>query len=301
MRPTMVFAALALLLAACGEPSPQAKNEPPPAPPPIASKPQTWEMMLPTPPLPKFDTEGTVAHKGANIWYATLGKGAPVVMLHGAFGSAENFGFQVPALLNAGYRVILIETRGHARSTRDPNRPFSYELFAEDALAVMDKLKIKKASVVGWSDGAIQGLILAMKHPARLDRLFAFGANMDISGVMPGITEQALFIQLMDQAPKDYARLSPPPHDFKGLYDAMYNMLLTEPNYKAADLAKIKGRKITIADGDKEEIIKPAHATYLGKAVPGAKLVILKDVSHFAPMQKPDDFNAAMLEALSEK
>jgi pimeloyl-ACP methyl ester carboxylesterase len=301
MRTKFVLAALLIALAACGEPSPPAKTDTPATPPPVPSKPQAWETMLPTPPLPKFDAQGTVAHKGAKIWYATVGEGAPVVLLHGAFGSAENFGFQVPALVEAGYRVILIETRGHARSTRDPKRPLSYELFADDALAVMNKLKIKKASIVGWSDGAIQGLVLAMKHPSRLDRVFAFGANMDVSGVMPGITERGLFIRLMEQAPKDYARLSPPPHDFKGLYDAMYNMLLTEPNYKEADLAKINGPKITIADGDKEEVIKPAHAEYLAKTISGAKLVVLPGVSHFAPMQKPDEFNAAMLASLSEK
>ncbi len=287
------------LLGACGEPAPQQKAEAP-APPPVESKPPIWEITLPTPPLPKFDSEGTVAHAGAKIWYASVGQGAPVIMLHGAFGSAENFGFQVPALVNAGYRVILIETRGHARSTRDPNRPLSYELFASDAIAVMDALKIKKASIVGWSDGAIQGLIIAMKQPKRLDRLFAFGANMDQSGIIPGITERPIFMDLMEQAPKDYARLSPPPHDFKALYDAMYNMLLTEPNYKESDLAKIRGPKIAIADGEKEEIIKLSHAQYLGKAIPGAKLIILPGVSHFAPMQKPDAFNAAMLAFLGQ-
>lgn len=253
------------------------------------------------PPLPKFDSQGMVAHAGAKIWYATVGDGTPVIMLHGAFGSAENFGFQVPALLQAGYRVILIETRGHARSTRDPNRPLSYELFAADVVAVMDALKLPKASVVGWSDGGIQGLILAMKHPKRLDRVFAFGANMDQSGIIPGITERPIFIDLMEQAPKDYARLAPPPHDFKGLYNAMYTMLTTEPNYKPADLAKIRGPKIAIADGEKEEIIKPEHAAYLAKTIPGAQLIMLSGVSHFAPMQKPDAFNAAMLTFLSAK
>jgi pimeloyl-ACP methyl ester carboxylesterase len=78
-------------------------------------------------------------------------------------------------------------------------------------------------------------------------------------------------------------------------------MLMSEPNYKESDLAKIHGVKIAIVDGEKEEIIKPEHTSYLGKAVPGAKLIILGQVSHFAPMQKPDEFNAAMLAFLSEK
>ncbi|MFM9865251.1 MAG: alpha/beta fold hydrolase [Micropepsaceae bacterium] len=300
MRPAAVLGLCLVALAACGDPAPQSKEQTAP-PAPVKWTTPVWEKVLPTPPLPKFDAEGTVPHKGAKIWYATIGEGVPVILLHGAFGSAENFGFQVPALVKAGYRVILIETRGHARSTRDPNRPLSYELFASDVIAVMDALKIPKASIVGWSDGAIQGLILAMKHPKRLDRVFAFGANMDQTGIIPGITEQPIFIDLMERAPKDYARLSPTPDDFKGLYGAMYNMLLTEPNYKESDLAKISGPKVAIADGDKEEIIKPGHTSYLGKAIPRAKLIILTGVSHFAPMQKPDDFNAAMLAFLSEE
>lgn len=256
--------------------------------------------MLEPPALPKFDTASTVAHAGAKIWYATIGQGKPVVMLHGAFGSSENFGFQVPALLKAGYRVILIDTRGHGRSTLDPAKPFHYEGFTADVIAVLDHLKLQKVSIVGWSDGAIQGLVIAMKHPKRLDRLFAFGANMDQNGVMPGITERPLFIKLMDKAPMDYARLSPTPDGFKSLYDAMYNMLLAEPNYAQSDLAKIKGPKIAIVDGEKEEVIKPEHTRYLGKTIPGAELIILPGVSHFAPLQKPDEFNAAMLAFLGK-
>lgn len=302
MRTAFILAPLLLvLLAGCGEPSPQAKKESPPAPPPVASKPQAWETALPAPPLPKFDAEGTVAHEGAKIWYATVGKGTPVVLLHGAFGSAENFGFQVPALVGAGHRVVLIETRGHGRSTRVPGQPLTYELLESDVIAVLDALKIDKTAVLGWSDGAIQGLIMAMKHPARLTRLFAFGANMDPSGAMEGITERPIFVTFMEQATKDYSRLSPAPDDFKAFSDAMFKMLTTEPNYKAQDLGKIKGPKIAIVDGAREEVIKPDHTAYLAKSIPGAELIILPDVSHFALMQKPDEFNAAMLAFLSEK
>ena len=298
MRIMMVLFACLAFLAGCGEPAPpQEAKAPKPAP--VSVAPPIWQRVLIPPALPPFETQGTVAHAGAKIWYATVGQGAPVVLLHGAFGCADNFGFQVPALLNAGYRVILIETRGHGRSTRVPNEPLRYEMFASDVIAVMDTLKLPKASIVGWSDGAIQGLIIAMKNPKRLDRLFAFGANMDPNGAQPGVTERPIFIGVMDQAEKDYARLSPTPGDFKAFSDAMYDLLTTQPNYAESDLAKIRGPHIAIADGEKEEVIRPEHTSYLSKAVPGAKLIILPGVSHFAPIQKPDEFNAAMLAFLS--
>ena len=299
MRYAAIIAACLLLIVGCGEPSPPQKKAEAPKPAPVSVAPPIWERVLTPPALPAFDTQGTVAHAGAKIWYASIGQGAPVILLHGAFGCAENFGFQVPALVKAGYRVILIETRGHGRSTRVANEPLTYELFASDVLAVMDALKIPKTSIVGWSDGAIQGLVIAMKKPKRLDRVFAFGANMDPSGAQPGITERPIFVGVMETSQKDYARLSPTPGDFKAFSDAMFTMLTTQPNYTEADLAKIRGPRIAIADGEKEEVIRPEHTSFLSKAIPGAQLVILPGVSHFALIQKPDEFNAAMLAFLS--
>src|SRR4051812_37540854 len=79
--------------------------------------------------LPTATAEGYMQHDGARIWYATYGLGSPVILLHGGLGHSGNWGYQVPALIAAGYRTILIDTRGHGRSTRD-SRPFSYELLA---------------------------------------------------------------------------------------------------------------------------------------------------------------------------
>jgi pimeloyl-ACP methyl ester carboxylesterase len=81
-----------------------------------------------------------------------------------------NWGFQVPALVRNGYRAILLDSRFHGCSTHD-SRPFTYELMASDVLAVMDALLFKKAGLVGWSDGACTGLILAAKVPARCGRV----------------------------------------------------------------------------------------------------------------------------------
>ncbi|HZO90189.1 MAG TPA: alpha/beta fold hydrolase [Chthonomonadaceae bacterium] len=90
---------------------------------------------------------------GARIWYASYGAGPPVLLLHGGLGHSGNWGYQVPALVHAGYCAVLIDSRGHGRSTRDA-RPFTYELMASDVLAVMDRLSLEKVAVVGWSDGA---------------------------------------------------------------------------------------------------------------------------------------------------
>ena len=82
-----------------------------------------------------------------------------MILLHGGLASSDYWGGQVPALTAAGHRVIAIDSRGHGRSSRD-NRPYSYELMASDVVAVMDALNIRRAVVVGWSDGAIIALVI---------------------------------------------------------------------------------------------------------------------------------------------
>src|SRR6266853_420694 len=135
-------------------------------------------------PLAAANDQGYVEHEGARIWYATYGSGSPVILLHGGLGHSGNWGYQVPALVRSGYRAVLIDSRGHGRSTRDA-RPFSYELMASDVLAVMDALHLEKASLVGWSDGACTALILAAQAPSRVSGVFFFACNMDPSGVKP--------------------------------------------------------------------------------------------------------------------
>src|ERR1700678_3422366 len=138
-------------------------------------------------PLPGTKDQGYVEHDSARIWYATYGSGLPVILLHGGLGRSGNWGYQVPALAGSGYRAVVIDSRGHGRSTRDA-RPFSYELMAGDVLAVMDGLGMdglgmERAALVGWSDGACTALVLAAKDPARVTGVFFFACNMDPSGV----------------------------------------------------------------------------------------------------------------------
>src|SRR3981081_2039372 len=116
------------------------------------------------PALSVANDQGYVGHDGARIWYATYGSGSPVILLHGGLGHSGNWGYQVPAIVGSGHRAVLIDSRGHGRSTRD-DRPFTYELMASDVLAVADTLRLSKAAVVGWSDGACVGMIAAMQAP----------------------------------------------------------------------------------------------------------------------------------------
>jgi pimeloyl-ACP methyl ester carboxylesterase len=245
-----------------------------------------------TPALPPANEEGHVEHEGARIWHASYGSGPPVILLHGGLGHSGNWAWQLPALFKAGYRVILIDSRGHGRSTRD-DRPYTYELMASDVLAVMDALLIDNAAFVGWSDGACIALILAMQAPARVEGVFFFGCNMDPSGAKE-FSPTPVIDRCFSRHAKDYARLSATPDQFDSFVEAISLMMKTEPRYSTQELARIR-LPVAIVHSEHDEFIKAEHAEYLARSIPGAELIRLTGVSHFAPLQRPDYFNGVML------
>ncbi len=257
---------------------------------------EIWNTLPPMPSLPVGGTAGYVAENGAKIWYESYGAGPVVIMLHGGLANSAYWGGQVPALAK-DHRVILIDSRGHGRSSRDA-RPYTYELMASDVVGVMDALKIDRAAVVGWSDGAIIGLVMAMKYPERLTRVFAFAANMDPSGVKPDMLSTPTFGGFATRGAAEYAAVSPTPNDYPAFRAAIEKMWDTEPNYTAADLGKI-ATPVAIADGDHDEAIKREHTEYLARSIPGARLVVLPGLSHFAMIQDPAAFNSVLLSFLN--
>lgn len=242
--------------------------------------------------LPTTDEQGYVEHDGAHIWYSAYGSGAPVVLLHGGLGHSGNWGYQLPALLSNGHRAVLIDSRGHGRSTRD-ERPYSYELMASDVLAVMDALQLEQAALVGWSDGACTAMVLAAQAPSRVAGVFFFACNMDPSGVKP-IDPSPILNRCFSRHTKDYAQLSSTPDRFQDFVEAVSLMQRTQPNYTAHDLARISV-PVAIVHSEHDEFIKREHAEYLAHSIPNAELIILNGVSHFAPLQRPEQFNTAVL------
>ena len=247
--------------------------------------------------LPGPDEQGAVENEGARIWYATYGTGRPVILLHGGLGNSGNWGYQVPALLKRGYRAIGIDSRGHGRSTRD-ERPYTYELMASDVLAVMDKLNLKQAALVGWSDGAYTALILASKVPERVAGVFYFACNVDPSGAREFVFTPVIG-RCLNRHKKDYAQLSATPDQFDPFFEAVGLMQRTDHNFSLDDLARISV-PVMVVQSELDEFIKREHAEYLAHNIPNAEFVLLTGVSHFAPLQRPEQFNKVMLKFLGK-
>jgi pimeloyl-ACP methyl ester carboxylesterase len=253
---------------------------------------EPWLYLPPTPSLPTPDASGLAPVDGIKLWYAVFGASHPdtVLLLHGGLANSDYWGKLVPALART-YRVLVIDSRGHGRSSRNAT-PIGYELMAQDALALLDTLHIQRAAVVGWSDGAITGLKIAIHHPERLTGLFAFAANSDPSGVKD-VQASPVFKAFIARAGSEYARMNPTPDGYKAFDADIEKMWAHEPNMSAATLRAIRAR-VWIVDADHDEAIKRDNTDFMAAHIPGAYELILPGVSHFAFLQDPVMFNFAV-------
>jgi pimeloyl-ACP methyl ester carboxylesterase len=257
-----------------------------------------WQTLPPTPPPVPGEHAGHAEVNGISLYYATIGRGPPVVLLHGGLANSDYWGNQVRVLLPR-HTVILMDSRGHGRSTRD-SRPYGYDLMADDVAGLLDTLHIRRADVVGWSDGAILGLDLAIRHPDRVGKIFAFAANTVTSGVQEGVEKNPTFARYIERAGHEYARLSATPTQYDEFVAQISKMWNTEPNWTDAQLQSIK-TPVLVVDGDHDEAIKRAHTEYIAATIPGAGLLILPNVSHFAFLQDPVLFDDALLHFLGDR
>ena len=255
-----------------------------------------WLTLPPTPTLPQAAQRGYAPVNGIKLWYATFGRGEPVILLHGGVANANYWGNQVRAL-QSRYRVIVMDSRGHGRSTRD-DKPYGYDLMASDVIGLMDFLKIPKAAVVGWSDGAIIGLDIALTHPERVTKLFAFAANSDPSGVAD-IAQSPVFNAFIARAEKEYEKLSPTPTEYKTFLAQIEKMWETQPNWTAADLHRI-AVPVWIVDADHDEAIKRENTEFMAREIPNAGLLLQPEVSHFSFIQDPAQFTGDVLHFLQQ-
>lgn len=233
---------------------------------------------------------------GIRTYYETFGvvdnAKTPVLVLHGGTGFLETMHYQITAL--AGDRfVIAPDSRGHGRTT-DSDAPISYVQMADDMLALLDKLGIRKVDIVGWSDGGIIGLILAMTHPERVGKLVISGSNYDVSGIEHSIPIDISSDSEIFKSQRDfYKKIAPAPDHWPVFFAKLMHMWRSEPNYTTDDLAKITAPVLVMAG--ETDSIRREHTEAMAKAIPNSSLRIIEAATHFAPLEKPDEFNQAML------
>lgn len=241
--------------------------------------------------MPAPVATGMADVNGIKMHYATFGAGDPVLLIHGGLGHADLWSAQVADLMK-DHLVIVADSRGHGRSSRTAD-PFGYDLMSSDFVALLDFLKIDKVDLVGWSDGGIIGLDIAMTNPERLNSVFAHAANITTDGVDPTVAEDAVFGAYIGKMAVDYAKMSPTPDQFDAFVTQISDMWATQPNWTDAQVAAITV-PVAIVVGEYDEAILRAHTEHMAATIPGAALVILPEASHFAMLQAPEEYNAAV-------
>lgn len=240
---------------------------------------------------------------GVHTYYETDGSGEPLLLLHGGLCAIETLA-GLRAGLAGHYRVYLPERRGHGR-TPDVDGPFSYELFAEDAIAFMDETGLSSAHVVGFSDGATVGLLVALQRPDLVRSLVHIGQQVNPAGLRPEFAE----VMKLDAMPQGmlppmlhdlYAAVSPDgPEHWNVILDKAWQMITSgTPDIDLATLAGVRAPTLVIV-GD-QDITPEQHARDIAAAIPEAEVAVVADATHALPMEKPDVVADLVLDFLAD-
>lgn len=256
--------------------------------------PQKWQTLPETPSLSQAGDTVTVGN--AKIWYAVFGKAdaKTVTLLHGGGANSDYWGHLIRDL-SQHYRVVVIDSRGHGRSTFGA-KPLSYSGMAGDVIAVLDHLKIEQTAIVGWSDGANIGFYLTLHYPARISGHYAFAGNSSPGG-MQGAPPNSAFQMFTARMPSEFRRISPVPADAARINAALSVMWKSQLRLSKNELQKINV-PTWIVHAQYDEVIREAHAKEIVASIPNAKFVLLKDVSHFALLQDAGQFNGSVQDFL---
>lgn len=221
------------------------------------------------------------------IYCETFGSGPPVLVLHAGMDSIEGMSYQIRALA-ASHFVIAVDSRGHGRST-DGNGPLSYSQMSDDMVKVLDHLQIDRVDVVGWSDGGIIGVDLALRHPERVRKLVTIGANFDVDGLVPVAPSDGE----VPRTPLRFWLFGSGAAHWPAFYRKVCTMWKTQPHYTLSDLGRIQAPTLVMAG--EHDVIKREHTDQLAKAIPGSQEFILVGASHAAPIEKPEIINGKIL------
>jgi len=223
-----------------------------------------------------------------SLYYEIHGGGEPILLIHGGLSHAGYWRAQIDDLAR-DYLVIAVDSRGHGRSSLS-DKPITYKLLANDFLVLLDELNIQSTNILGWSDGGIIALELAIREPQRVKKIIAYGANFHPKGVQPNVADNSRFREFLTRASRDHHAMSPEPNRWSEFLENITNMWTTEPNFSDLELKSITVPTLVLG-GQQEEVIYPEHIEELSKKIPNSKLIMMPKTGHFAMLEKPEKFN----------
>jgi pimeloyl-ACP methyl ester carboxylesterase len=245
------------------------------------------------------ETGNRVKVNGMQMYYEVSGDGDPLIVLHGAYMNIPSMGAIIPRFAKS-HKVYALELQGHGRTT-DIDRPITYPNMADDVAAFIDSVGLQKADVFGYSMGAIVGLQLAIRHPAKVNKLAAASVAYDIRGWQPAFTEviPQMTVEMLLDMPfaAEYRKLAPNPDGFPELARKLI-ALEKEPMAWEADVSAMKTPVLIIAGDADVATLEHSVAMFrllgggimgdMGQPLPSSRLAIMPATSHTAVITQPD-------------
>jgi pimeloyl-ACP methyl ester carboxylesterase len=230
----------------------------------------------------------TFVSNGNRFYYETYGRGPPLLLIHGNGESIGVFKGQIAALARH-HKVIAMDSRGHGKSELGPVA-LSYEQMSEDTNALLEHLTLDHVRVLGWSDGGIIGLLLAIRHPDKVSMLALMGANLEPDGAYPWAVDG--IVRMRERVTAELARSDNP--KALQLQLQLLDLMGNQPHIPLADVAKIRVPTLVMA-GDRD-VIRDEHTLTLFHALPMSQLAIFPGATHLFPADDPARFNRTVLD-----
>jgi pimeloyl-ACP methyl ester carboxylesterase len=234
-------------------------------------------------------------------YYEVNGSGDPLILLHGGMCTAETFDRQTPALAEH-YRVYLPERRAHGR-TADVSGPITYEIMAQDTIAFIEAVGIGRAHLVGWSDGACVGLLVALWRPELVGKLVLMAQSVNWEGVRPELAPvvgRMTKEMVPSQLKQAFEALSPDgPDHLDAVLDKLLALWNTDPAFPLSDLERVAAPALVLA-ADDDITLSIEHAAAMQRALPDSQLAVVPGASHAVPMEKPELVNRLILDFLAD-
>ena len=240
---------------------------------------------------------GRAAVNDISLYYETFGQQndavPPVLIMHGGTAFLETMHHQISALAASRF-VIAPDSRAHGRSSDSDGVDLTYALMADDMVGLLDQLGIKKVDIVGWSDGGNIGLDMALRHPARVNRLVMYGSNFHFSGT-GGDLASDIDADSDDWAPvrSFYKDVAADPDHWPVFLGKVVAMWRAYPRFAVDELGAAEAPTLVMAG--EFDSIEDAHTREMASAIPGAKLIIVEGEDHYAPLMAPEKVTPAII------
>jgi pimeloyl-ACP methyl ester carboxylesterase len=219
--------------------------------------------------------------RGIRLYVEQYGQGKPLLLIHGNGGSISSMASIIP-YFSKHYKVIAVDSRAQGKS-KDDSDTLSFEMMADDNAALLNTLHLDSAYVIGWSDGGIVALELAMRHPDKVIKLASSGANLwpDSTAILPSLWKDDK--KYYDSTHSKVFTTDKEKNDWK-----LFMLDWLQPNIPLSALQRIVCPALIIS-GD-HDLIRLEHTLKIYQNIPKANLWIVPNSSHGTLIDHPDEF-----------